>query len=82
MISLQDMEARGWKEFQSVCISSHFEGSEISSDGWKILEYDIPVGNVATYFPESNVLIPLESVADSSNTPTSKSVVVSIEPMN
>ncbi len=82
MMSLEDMETRGWKEFQSVCITSHFEGSEISSDGWKILEYDIPVGNVATYFPESNVLIPLESVADSSNTPTSKSVVVSIEPMN
>ena len=82
MMSLEDMETRGWKEFQSVCITSHFEGNEISSDGWKILEYDIPVGNVATYFPESNVLIPLESVADSSNTPTSKSVVVSIEPMN
>ena len=81
MISLQDMESRGWKEFQRVCITSHFEDSEISSEGWTLLEYDIPPGNVATYFPESNVLIPLESVADSSNTPTSKSVVVSIEPM-
>jgi molybdopterin-dependent oxidoreductase alpha subunit len=82
MMSLEDIETRGWKEFQSVCIKSHFEGNEISSEGWTILEYDIPPGNVATYFPESNVLIPLESVADSSNTPTSKSVVVSIEPMN
>ena len=42
------------------------------------IQYDIPPGNVATYFPESNVLIPLDSVADGSNTPTSKSVAVSI----
>ena len=42
------------------------------------MNYDIPDGNVATYFPESNVLIP-DSVADYSNTPTSKSVCVSIE---
>ena len=38
------------------------------------MNYDIPDGNVTTYFPESNVLIPLDSVADYSNTPTSKSV--------
>ena len=82
MMSRKDLESRGWKEFQAVTITSHFRGDEISSDGWFIVEYDIPQGNVATYFPESNVLIPLESVADWSNTPTSKSVIVTIEPMN
>jgi molybdopterin-dependent oxidoreductase alpha subunit len=82
MMSRKDLESRGWKEFQSVSITSHFRGNEISSEGWVIVEYDIPQGNVATYFPESNVLIPLESVADWSNTPTSKSVIVTIEPMN
>ncbi len=82
MMSRKDLESRGWKEFQAVSITSHFRGDEISSDGWFIVEYDIPQGNVATYFPESNVLIPLESVADGSNTPTSKSVIVTIEPMN
>jgi anaerobic selenocysteine-containing dehydrogenase len=82
MMSRNDLESRGWKEFQAVSITSHFRGDEISSDGWFIVEYDIPQGNVATYFPESNVLIPLESVADLSNTPTSKSVIVTIEPMN
>ena len=44
----------------------------------KVVPYSIPRGNIATYFPEANVLIPLDSVADSSNTPTSKSVVVNI----
>ena len=82
MMCRNDLETRGWKEFQRVTITSHFHDTEIYSDNWTIVEYDIPPGNVATYFPESNVLIPLESVADSSNTPTSKSVVVSIEPMS
>ena len=82
LMSHLDIEANGWQEFQEVTITSHFDGNEISSNGWKIIEYDIPYGNVATYFPESNVLIPLESVADGSNTPTSKSVIVTIEPMN
>ena len=77
-----DIDSRGWKEFQKVTITSHFQGKKISSNAWFVVEYDIPPGNVATYFPESNVLIPLDSVADSSNTPTSKSVVVSIVPMH
>jgi hypothetical protein len=33
---------------------------------------------VATYFPEANVLVPIDSVAAGSNTPTSKYVVVKI----
>jgi hypothetical protein len=35
---------------------------------------------VAAYFPEANVLVPLDSVAEVSNTPASKSVVVRLEP--
>tara|TARA_B110000014_G_scaffold255494_1_gene237415 strand:- start:2174 stop:4456 length:2283 start_codon:yes stop_codon:yes gene_type:complete len=82
LMSRIDIDSRGWKEFQKVTITSHFQGKKISSNAWFVVEYDIPPGNVATYFPESNVLIPLDSVADSSNTPTSKSVVVSIVPMH
>ena len=82
MMNPQDLESRGWGQFQRVSITSHFANKVISSDGWSIVEYDIPRGNVATYFPESNVLIPIESVADSSNTPTSKSVIVTINPTN
>jgi hypothetical protein len=42
--------------------------------------YSIPRRCAATYFPETNVLVPLRSVADKSNTPVSKSVVISIRP--
>ncbi len=78
MMNRNDIEANGWHEFQMVSITSHFNGNTLFSEGWFIIEYDIPAGNVATYFPESNVLIPLDSVADGSNTPTSKSVSVTI----
>jgi anaerobic selenocysteine-containing dehydrogenase len=72
------MEANGWKEFDLVNITSHYGGAEISSRGWYVIPYAIPMGNVATYFPEANVLVPLDSVAEGSNTPTSKSIDVTI----
>ncbi len=73
-----DMEENSWNEFDEVSITSQFEEKEVTSDRWRIIEYDIPRGCVATYFPEANILVPLNSVADKSNTPTSKSVVVRI----
>ena len=79
LMSKNDMENGGFTQMQLVTITSKFKGKKIKSEGWRIVKYDIPDGNVATYFPESNVLIPLDSVADYSNTPTSKSVCVSIE---
>ncbi|MCM2680844.1 FdhF/YdeP family oxidoreductase [Echinimonas agarilytica] len=45
-------------------------------DGFKIEIYDIPEGNLAAYYPETNPLVPLDSVGDDSFTPTSKSVPV------
>jgi hypothetical protein len=44
-----------------------------------IRTYPTPVGCAAAYYPETNVLVPLDSVADESGTPTSKSVVVRLE---
>ena len=38
------------------------------ADQWIVIPYDIPSGNIATYFPEANCLVPLESTADISNT--------------
>jgi anaerobic selenocysteine-containing dehydrogenase len=45
----------------------------------RLVTYPIARDCCATYFPEANVLVPLESVAEGSNTPTSKSVVVRLE---
>jgi hypothetical protein len=43
-----------------------------------VLPYDVPRGCLAAYYPETNVLVPLDSVADGSNQPTSKSIVVTL----
>ena len=82
LVNKNDMANNNWTELQEVNISSHFEGNVITSERWYVVPYEIPPGNVATYSPESNELIPLDSVADWSNTPTSKSVLVSIDSVN
>ncbi|QIX97960.1 FdhF/YdeP family oxidoreductase [Cedecea sp. FDAARGOS_727] len=46
--------------------------------GFKLVAYDIPRGNLAAYYPETNPLVPLGSVGDGTGTPTSKSVPVKI----
>ena len=47
---------------------------------FRIVSYATAKGCAAAYFPETNVLVPLDSTADTSNTPTSKSIVVRLEP--
>ena len=44
------------------------------------VSYPTAIGTCAAYFPEANVLVPLDSVADGSNTPTSKSIIIRFEP--
>jgi len=76
----EDMEDAGISQGSMVDISSYFDGTTRDSELWRVVQYDIPRGNVATYFPEANSLIPLGSVAEGSNTPTSKSICVSVVP--
>ncbi len=78
LMNQSDMDENDWSEGDLVDLTSHFEGTELHAREWYIVPYDIPKGNIATYFPEANVLVPLDSVAEGSNTPTSKSVVVTI----
>jgi len=78
LMNQSDMDDNDWSEGDLVDLTSHFEGTELHAREWYIVPYEIPKGNIATYFPEANVLVPLDSVAEGSNTPTSKSVVVSI----
>ncbi|RDV25248.1 CbbBc protein [Alteromonas aestuariivivens] len=47
--------------------------------GFKLVYYDIPKGNLAAYYPETNPLVPIDSIGDQSFTPTSKSIAVVIE---
>ncbi|MEU0933970.1 FdhF/YdeP family oxidoreductase [Embleya sp. NPDC005971] len=56
------------------------DGVERRAPAFKVVSYDTAAGCCAAYFPETNVLVPLDSTADESNTPTSKSIVVRLEP--
>ncbi|WP_400191437.1 FdhF/YdeP family oxidoreductase [Hymenobacter sp. B81] len=76
----QDMAERGLQPRQPVDLVSHFEGEQRRAERFLAIPYDLPRGCCATYFPETNVLVPLRAVAERSNTPASKSVVVTVHP--
>jgi molybdopterin-dependent oxidoreductase alpha subunit len=61
-----------------VDIFSEFDGVTRTARGFLVVPFDIPRRCAATYFPETNVLVPLGSVAEKSNTPASKSVVIRV----
>jgi anaerobic selenocysteine-containing dehydrogenase len=79
-LNRDDMRAANLSEGQLVDLFSHFQGEQRVARRFSVVPYSIPRRCAATYFPETNVLVPLRSVAEKSNTPVSKSVVISIEP--
>ncbi|GGZ65864.1 formate dehydrogenase [Streptomyces subrutilus] len=61
-------------------VSEWRDGVERRAPGFRVVHYPTARGCAAAYYPETNVLVPLDSTADTSNTPASKSVVVRFEP--
>ncbi|MGW9113595.1 FdhF/YdeP family oxidoreductase [Microbacterium sp. NPDC055683] len=80
LVHADDIRALGFAEDDVVDLVSEWEGpdglEERAASAFRLVAYDTPRGNAAAYYPETNVLVPLESVADTSGTPTSKAVVV------
>ncbi len=74
----EDRAERGLAPGDVVDIRSHAADGERVAERFTVVDYALPRGCAATYFPEANVLVPLDSVADRSGTPTSKSIVVTI----
>ncbi len=77
-LNSNDMAERGIKAKQPVDLHSHFQGQIRTARHFLAIPYDIPKGCAAAYFPEANVLVPIDSKAEISNTPASKSVAVTI----
>ncbi|MFJ5923379.1 FdhF/YdeP family oxidoreductase [Kitasatospora sp. NPDC092948] len=61
-------------------VSEWKDGVERRAAHFRVVHYPVARGGAAAYYPETNVLVPLDSTADISNTPTSKAVVVRLEP--
>ena len=72
------MENAGFQAKDVVDIVGDYNRVERVAKQFIVVPYNIPRQCVATYFPEANVLVPLESKADKSHTPASKSVVVRV----
>jgi formate dehydrogenase major subunit len=76
-----DVAALGFDNGDLVDLVSEWEdGIERTAPAFRIVEYDTPRGCAAAYYPEANPLVPLDSTARGSNCPTSKSVIVRLEP--
>lgn len=58
-------------------VGEHDDGIERIAADFRFVPYDIPRGSIAGYYPELNVLVPLGSAGWESDTPTSKSIMVS-----
>ncbi|AOE41461.1 CbbBc protein [Pantoea agglomerans] len=79
-INPDDMADLGFTEGQNVDIETLWnDGITRRVSGFKLVPYNIPRGNLAAYYPETNPLVPLNSFGDDSGTPTSKSVPVKLE---
>ncbi|RKH50890.1 FdhF/YdeP family oxidoreductase, partial [Corallococcus llansteffanensis] len=76
----EDVTARGLTAGQKVDLTSHFQGETRVAREFVVVPYNIPRTCAATYFPEANVLVPVDSHAEKSRTPTSKSVVITVAP--
>ncbi len=70
------MRAGDWVDITSVYIDKQGDDQQRKAEKFLLIEYDIPRGCIASYFPETNGLVPLSSFAIDARTPTSKSIPV------
>lgn len=80
LMNAADMAAAGLQPGQVVDLFSEYDGITRLARQFIVVEYAIPSGCIATYFPEANALVPVNHYARESKTPISKSVIVRIQP--
>ncbi|WP_460848524.1 FdhF/YdeP family oxidoreductase [Nocardioides ultimimeridianus] len=80
MVNPEDIAELGYADGDVVdLVSIWTDGIERRAPGFTLVAYPAARGSAAAYYPETNVLVPLDSVAEISNTPTSKGVIVRLE---
>ncbi|WP_329088552.1 FdhF/YdeP family oxidoreductase [Actinomadura citrea] len=81
LVNPADLARLGIADGATVDLVSEWpDRAERRAPAFRAVSYPTAPGCAAAYFPETNVLVPLDSTAEISNTPTSKSVVVRLEP--
>ncbi|MGW4027250.1 molybdopterin dinucleotide binding domain-containing protein, partial [Streptomyces sp. NPDC005009] len=80
LINPEDIADLGLSEGQHVdLVSVWADDAERRAEDFQVVPYPTSRGCAAAYYPETQVLVPLDSVADISNQPTSKGIVVRLE---
>lgn len=79
LMNPRDIAKASLKAGDKVDLYNYHGGRERVAKLFIVIAYDVPERNTATYYPETNVLVPIDSVAKGSNTPTSKLVVIKIK---
>jgi len=74
-----DISNQGLTAGDVVNLTSYFNGETRKANNFKVVAYQIARGCIGSYFPETNVLVPINSVAEKSNTPVSKFIDVTVE---
>jgi molybdopterin-dependent oxidoreductase alpha subunit len=80
MVNPLDLVELGFVDGELVDVVSEYDDGERRVTDFRVVAYDTPRGNAAAYYPETNPLVPLDHVAERSNTPVSKAVTVRLEP--
>jgi molybdopterin-dependent oxidoreductase alpha subunit len=78
LMNEKDISIRNLRNGELVDLHNNHDGVERIARKFIVVEYPIPEKCAATYFPETNVLVPITSVAEKSNTPTSKMVILTV----
>ena len=76
LLNERDMREAGLSAGELVDLHNDFGGEQRTAPRFTVVPYPIPQRCIGTYFPEANVLVPLDRYADGSFTPASKDVVV------
>ena len=75
-----DIRRMGFEPGERVDLVSLWDdGVERRVSGFRLVAYDVPPGQAAAYYPETNPLVPLESYGEGTYTPTSKFVAIKVE---
>lgn len=79
-IRKKDLAERGLKDGDIVDVVSEYASGRRVAPNFHLVEYDIAKDYVGGYFPELNILVPVEEMTKDSETPVSKSLIVRLEP--
>ncbi|MFD5094775.1 FdhF/YdeP family oxidoreductase [Amycolatopsis thailandensis] len=81
LVNPDDLVSLGLADGAMVDLVSEWRDGDRRAPSFRVVSYPTARGCAAAYFPEANALVPLDSVADKSNTPVSKAIVVRLEPL-